>query len=101
MLEPLLVKYGVTVVFSGHDHFYERIKPQHGIAYFITGSAGQLRRGGVRHTEMTANGFDQDRSFLLAEIDGDRMYFQAIDRTGRTVDSGVINRRETSVQSAQ
>ena len=27
-LEPLFVKYGVNVVYSGHDHIYERIKPQ-------------------------------------------------------------------------
>ena len=28
-LEPLLIKYGTDVVFSGHDHLYERVKPQH------------------------------------------------------------------------
>ena len=31
MLEPIFVKYGVNVVFSGHDHVYERVKPQKGI----------------------------------------------------------------------
>jgi hypothetical protein len=30
-LEPLFLKYGVLVVFAGHDHFYERIKVQKGI----------------------------------------------------------------------
>jgi hypothetical protein len=35
----------VNVVFSGHDHVYERIKPQKGIYYFVSGSAGQLRKG--------------------------------------------------------
>jgi len=30
VLEPLFVKYGVSAVFSGHDHIYERIKPQKG-----------------------------------------------------------------------
>jgi 3',5'-cyclic AMP phosphodiesterase CpdA len=28
VLEPLFVMYGVSVVLAGHDHFYERIKPQ-------------------------------------------------------------------------
>src|SRR2546425_1741429 len=28
ILEPLFVKYHVSMVLSGHDHFYERIKPQ-------------------------------------------------------------------------
>ncbi|MGH9220595.1 MAG: metallophosphoesterase family protein, partial [Vicinamibacterales bacterium] len=30
-LEPLFLKHGVSVVFSGHEHFYERLKPQKGI----------------------------------------------------------------------
>ena len=37
-LEPLFVKHGVDVVFTGHEHFYERIKPQKGITYFIAGA---------------------------------------------------------------
>src|SRR5262249_44199787 len=37
LLEPLFVGYGVNVVFSGHDHVYERIKPQKGIYYFVSG----------------------------------------------------------------
>jgi hypothetical protein len=41
VLEPLLVRYGVSVVFSGHDHVYERSTPQKGITYFIEGSSGQ------------------------------------------------------------
>ena len=31
LLEPLFVKYGMDVVFAGHEHFYERVKPQKGI----------------------------------------------------------------------
>jgi predicted MPP superfamily phosphohydrolase len=94
-LEPLFVKYGVSVVFAGHDHFYERIKPQKGIVHFVTGSGGQLRRGNIdRSTGLTASGFDTDRAFLVAEIVGDELYFNAIARTGRVVDSGVIQRRQ-------
>ena len=40
-LEPLFKAHGVSVVFAGHEHFYERIKPQHGIAYFISGGSRQ------------------------------------------------------------
>ena len=47
VLEPLFVKYNVSVVFTGHDHFYERIKPQNGIVHFVVGSGGQLRRGNI------------------------------------------------------
>ena len=30
LLEPVFLKHGVNVVLSGHEHFYERIKPQKG-----------------------------------------------------------------------
>jgi predicted phosphodiesterase len=90
VLEPLFIKYGVSVVFSGHEHFYQRIKPQKGIHYFVSGSAGQLRSGDLRPSEMTAAGFDTDRSFMLVEVAEKEMSFQTISRTGKTVDQGTI-----------
>jgi predicted MPP superfamily phosphohydrolase len=92
VLEPLFIKYGVNVVFSGHDHVYERIKPQKGIYYFVSGAGGELRKGDVKWSELTAAAFDQDRSFMLVEIDGRDLLFQVISRTGETVDSGAIKR---------
>jgi predicted MPP superfamily phosphohydrolase len=92
VLEPLFVKYGVDVVFSGHDHVYERVRPQQGIYYFIEGASGSLRAGNLAASALTAKGFDTDRSFMLIEIAGDDLYFQATSRTGVVVDSGVIHR---------
>jgi predicted MPP superfamily phosphohydrolase len=92
LLEPLLVRYGVDVVFSGHDHSYERLKPQKGITYFVSGAGGKLRRGGIRWSALTAAAFDQDQSWMLVEVDEWEMHFEAISRTGRTVDAGVILR---------
>jgi 3',5'-cyclic AMP phosphodiesterase CpdA len=98
-LEPLLVRYGVNVVFSGHDHTYERFKPQKGITYFVAGSGGQLRRADVSASDATAASFDRDQAFMVVEIAGDDMRFQAITRTGRVVDSGVIHRRASAEDS--
>jgi 3',5'-cyclic AMP phosphodiesterase CpdA len=92
MLEPLLVRHGVPVVFSGHEHIYERTTPQKGITYFIEGSSGQLRKGGVTPSALTAASFADDRTFMLVEISGDQLFFQTISRTGQIVDSGVIQR---------
>ena len=92
LLEPLLVKHGVQVVFSGHDHVYERLKPQRGIHYFVTGSGGKLRKGDLRRSDTTAAGFDQDCAFMLVEISGDDLFFETVSRTGATVDSGQIRR---------
>jgi Calcineurin-like phosphoesterase len=90
LLEPLLVKHGVRAVFSGHDHNYERIVPQQGIHYFVSGAGGKLRAGDVKRTSATAAYFDTDRSFMVVEVAGPQMFFEAISRTGATVDSGVI-----------
>jgi predicted MPP superfamily phosphohydrolase len=92
-LEPLLVKYGVDVVFSGHDHVYERVKPQKGITYFVAGSSGELRRADVRPSAATAAYFDQDQVFMLVEVDRDDLFFEAVSRTGKVVDGGVVHRR--------
>jgi Calcineurin-like phosphoesterase len=93
-LEPLFVQHGVDAVFAGHEHFYERIKPQNGIVYFISGGAGKLRKGNIRTSDITATGFDRDRHFMLVEIAGGQLHFQTISRTGLTVDSGVVPDRD-------
>jgi len=93
ILEPLFIKYGVDVVFAGHEHFYQRIKPQQGITYFVSGAAGQLRRGDLKRADFTAVGYDEDQSFMLVEIADKEMTFQAITRTGKTVDKGLIVQR--------
>ena len=93
--EPLFVQYNVSTAFAGHDHIYERVKPQQGVAYFVVGSGGQLRPGNLNpRTGLTAKGFDTDNAFMVAEIDGDNMYFNAVSRTGKVVDSGIIGRRQ-------
>jgi len=95
ILEPLFVKYGVNVVLSGHDHIYERIKPQKGIYYFVSGAGGQLRPGDLHRSALTAAGYDQDQSFMLVEIDGDTFSYEAVTRMGKTVDAGSFMRQGT------
>jgi 3',5'-cyclic AMP phosphodiesterase CpdA len=93
VLEPLFIKYHVDVVFAGHDHVYERVKPQNGIYYFTEGSSGELRAGDLNQGTITAKGYDSDNAFMLVEFAGSQMNFQTISRTGQSVDSGVIQRQ--------
>jgi hypothetical protein len=88
-LEPLFVRYGVNVVFSGHDHIYQRFKPQKGITYFVEGASGKLRKGITAGAD-SAVAFDQDQSFMLVEIAGSELTFRTIARSGRVIDSGII-----------
>ncbi|MEX2663920.1 MAG: metallophosphoesterase [Vicinamibacterales bacterium] len=98
-LEPLLVQYGVQVVFAGHDHVYERLKPQKGIHHFVTGSGGKLRKGDLGASDTTAAGFDEDNAFMMVEILGDDLHFRTVSRTGATVDSGHIRRMAPRIGS--
>ena len=100
VFEPLFLKYLVSAAFSGHDHFYERIKPQKGgIVYWVSGAGGSLRKGDIAVTGLTAKGYDLDYHFMLVEIFGDDLYFQTISRTGLTIDSGVVHRPGAPVKA--
>jgi len=101
VIEPIFVKYGVNVAFTGHEHFYERVRPQKGVHYFISGAGGKLREGDVRKgSPLTEVAYDKDMSFMLVEVAGDEMHFQVITRTGETVDSGVIRNQKRANAAA-
>jgi hypothetical protein len=84
----------VSLVLTGHEHFYERIKPQKGITYIIQGSSAKLRKGDLSKTSMTAKGWDGGYTYQLMEINGDDLAFQTLSSTGQTIDSGTIKRIE-------
>jgi 3',5'-cyclic AMP phosphodiesterase CpdA len=92
-LEPLFLKYGVDAVFAGHEHFYERIKPQKGIYYFTSGGAAKLREGDVAtHSELTAKSFDSGYHFMLVEVGKDSMSFEVVTDQAKIADSGTLPR---------
>jgi len=92
-LEPLFLQYGVKVVFSGHDHFYERMNLQNGIQYFVTGGGGKLRKGGLDlKSSMRAASYDVDNHFMTVELDDTEASFKAISRKGQIVDEGMIKK---------
>jgi len=99
ILEPIFIKYGVTMALSGHDHFYERMKPQKGVHYFVVGGAAKLRSGNAKRTAITETAFDRDHSFLVMDIDRDTLRFRAISCKGETVDEGIIQRPTQTVSN--
>jgi len=95
-LEHVLMEHQVDVVFSGHEHVYERMTPQNGVVYFVAGAFGALRTGDLRPSSYQAFGYDSDLSFMLVEIAGDALYFRAVNRLGETIDRGKIVRTRLS-----
>jgi predicted phosphodiesterase len=89
-VEPLFLRHGLSVVFAGHEHFYERTKPQRGIQHFTSGGGAKLREGDIKRTTLTAVGYDSDRSYMLVEVAGDVMTFQTLNRLGKRIDGGTV-----------
>jgi predicted MPP superfamily phosphohydrolase len=92
-LGPIAEKYGVQLVLAGHDHDYERIKPQNGIQYIVTGGGGVGTRsvGTSSFTELAVDVIH----FLYVDVGVDQLTVHAIDGTGTEFDSVVVPRTRT------
>jgi hypothetical protein len=89
-LAPVFERHGVQLVLAGHDHNYERMKPQNGVAYVVTGGGGVGTRP-VGTSSFTA--FSEDViHFVYVEVGVDELVLHAIDATGREFDSMVVPR---------
>ncbi len=96
-LVPLFEKYGVDVVFAGHEHNYERIKPMREfessgrpITYIVTGGGGTDLRP-VGKNARTAYS-ESIHHFMGVTVDDQRISIQAIDQGGRVFDSTVVTK---------
>lgn len=89
-LEEALVRNRVDVVFSGHDHLYERTKPQKGITYFVSGGGGRYLYK-LQPRAFEAVGISEHH-FMVAQVAGDRLFFEAISHSQKVLDCGVLFR---------
>ena len=89
-LESAFTRNQVNVVFSGHEHLYERIKPQQGIQYFVSGGGGRYLYN------FKPSSFDEiglsEHHFMVAQIAGDRLFFEAISHSQQVIDCGLVYR---------
>ena len=88
VLEPELVGR-VDVCLAGHEHFYQKIRPQKGIDHIISGGAGKLRKGALTdHAEVEFAAVEYH--FLDVELSEASFKYQAVNDEGRVIHSGVI-----------
>ncbi len=94
--EPALVRNHVNVAFSGHEHLYERIRPQKGITHFVSGGGGRyLYR--FRPSEFDATGVSEHH-FMIVQISGDTLLFEAISHGQKVIDCGAVYRTQTAAE---
>jgi hypothetical protein len=79
----------VDVVLAGHDHFYQKIRPQQGIQHIVSGGAGRLRSGvETSHPEVESAALRFH--FLHIELTAENLTYQAVDRDGAVFDSRTL-----------
>lgn len=97
VLEPMFVRNHVRVAFSGHDHIYQRVTPQQGIQYFVSGAGGKIREGDIKRDGLVAAGYDADSHFMVIEADAASFRYTAVDASGKPIDTGHLLAPATAV----
>ncbi len=83
-LEPILARHGIDLVFSGHDHDYERTVQIKGVTYLVTGGGGKdLYEAG--ESEWTAFSRSVHHA-VRVRVDGDRLRLEAVEPNDAVVD---------------
>lgn len=104
-LVPVLDAAGVDVVFSGHDHLYERLRPLRdgqivapgaGVLYIVTGAGGaELYEMKESRPDYIAAFDDHDYSVTQVTVDGDELVLRQIVLDGRVVDELTLQKSPT------
>jgi len=99
LLTPIFFENNVDVVFAGHDHVVQKIKPQaapnssHKVYYITEGGSAKLRKGDIDTTSPLHEwGEDTKYTFLLADLTPADLKIDVIDSTGTILKSFVITK---------
>jgi 3',5'-cyclic AMP phosphodiesterase CpdA len=84
---PLFERYGVQVVFSGHEHDYQRSVPIDGVTYIVSGAGSRTRRTGT--SDFTAIAY-ATHHFVDLNVFDDHLVIRAIDEDGAQFDEVVV-----------
>jgi hypothetical protein len=91
LLQPVFERYGVQVVFNGHEHCFERFQPTNGVHRIVSGGGGGTLYG-ILELDPDSLWFESAYHHLRASVSGDWMKLQAVDINGRVMDSTTIPR---------
>ncbi len=87
---PLFERYGVTAVFSGHDHCYQRAEVG-GVRYFVSGGGGASLYPRGRHPSRVdldaVQRFERVSHFLRVHVIGDLVEVTAVRADGTPIET--------------
>lgn len=93
-LAPVFERYGVDLVFDGHDHDYERTVPIRGVTYVVTGGGGKDLYGAGR-SEWTAFSKSVHHATKV-RVDGGRLTLEAVEPDDTVIDRLRLGGKEGS-----
>jgi len=103
-LAPAAQEARVDVVFSGHDHLYQRSRPMRsgkavdddkGTVYIVSGAGGAKRypaKPPDQRADTFVSAYDEDYSFTLVDVSPEGLTLQQINTDGRVVDRWELKR---------
>ena len=91
-LLPVAQRYGVQIIFHGHNHDYERSNPMRGVYEVTTGGGGgELPDYGfVEGRAPASSQFYRASEFVRVAVQGDSLLLEAIGTNGAVFDSMTI-----------
>jgi len=100
-LSPLFEKYGVDIVFNGHEDLYERTLPMRdyyedskGVIYIIVSAGGLMHESGPNRWTAFAYPEPELRCATIVNIDGPVLNLRTIKSDGPVIDSTTIDRSQ-------
>ena len=95
LLAPLYAATGVDVVFSGHDHFYERTRPIDGVVYVTSGAGGADLYPRVATNPWTAALVNDRHGYSYVEVGERTLKLRHMDAAGLQLDSMTMTKAVT------
>ena len=92
--KPLLEEGGVRIVFSGHQHLYQRTRPIHGVVYLM-GNSGQRESRffhGNNLPEYTQQIYDRGANYQIVEAGARRLKMTSYNQKGLVIDETVLGK---------
>lgn len=92
--KPLLEEGGVRIVFSGHQHLYQRTRPIHGVVYLM-GNSGQRESRffhGNNLPEYTQQIYDRGANYQIVEVGARRLKMTSYNQKGLVIDETVLGK---------
>ena len=94
VIEPEIVDH-VDLVLAGHEHFYQKIRPEKGVHHIISGGAGKQRKG-VRMDHPNVERASLDYHFMDLGLTAETLRYQTINDAGLLIHSGEIPNRRSN-----